>query len=511
MTHPRHIAETAPDHTAILIEPSGHEVSYATLEARANQAAHLFRSLGIKKGDKVALCLENCHQVFESAWGAHRAGLYFVPISNRLTANEVLYILQDSGSKLLLSSDAVSADLDEIAQSAGDLVLTKTGAAREDWLDWEGCLRRMPSDPISDESRGAIMFYSSGTTGRPKGITPAPLGDDAPEAPEPLPQLVQSLFDANDQDFYLCPAPLYHAAPLSWSMALQRAGVTIIVMEKFDAEAALSLIETHRITCGQFVPTHFVRMLKLPDDVRLKYDISSLKAVVHAAAPCPVPVKEGMIEWWGPIVSEYYAGSEANGLTYITASEWLDKKGSVGRPLMGTLHICDEEGNEVPVGAEGQVFFEGGSSFSYHNDAEKTAQSRNQHGWTSLGDVGRVDEDGYLFLTDRKSFMIISGGVNIYPQEIENHLITHPEIVDVAVVGGPHPDMGEEVVAFVQPVNLSAADDAFKARLESFCRSALSGVKTPRRFEFRETLPRTPTGKLIKRALRDALWKDTGA
>ncbi|MFM5894539.1 MAG: AMP-binding protein, partial [Novosphingobium sp.] len=313
-------------------------------------------------------------------------------------------------------------------------------------------------------------------------------------------------YGLSDRTVYLSPAPLYHAAPLRWSMTVHKIGGTVVVMEKFDPEAALAAIEKYKVTDSQFVPTHFVRMLKLPEEVRAKYDVSSLKCAIHAAAPCPVPIKQAMIEWWGPVLYEYYAGTEGNGSTFITSHEWLDHPGSVGKALSGILHVCDEDGDEVPRGTEGQIFFEpteGMTPFEYHNDPAKTADSKNKHGWSSLGDVGYQDADGYLFLTDRKSFMIISGGVNIYPQEIENLLVLHPKVADAAVIGAPDPDMGEKVVAVVQPMDMVDAGPAFAEELTAYLAPQLSRVKMPRQIDFREQLPRELTGKLYKRLLRD--------
>jgi long-chain acyl-CoA synthetase len=370
----------------------------------------------------------------------------------------------------------------------------------------------MPETPIADESAGSAMLYSSGTTGRPKGVKRAGVASGGPiVAPNGLSMMGQALYGWDSDSIYLSPAPLYHAAPLGWSMAVQALGGTVIVMERFDPESALAYIEKYRVTTAQWVPTHFVRMLKLPVETRAKYDLSSLKSVFHAAAPCPVPVKQAMIEWWGPIIHEYYAGTEGNGFCAINSEEWLQKKGSVGKGLMAEVKICDEAGDPVPTRAEGTVYFAGGGEFEYHNDPAKTAESRNKHGWTTLGDVGWLDEDGYLFLTDRKSFMIISGGVNIYPQEIENLIITHPKVADVAVVGAPHEEMGEEVVAVVQPVDWSEAGDALAAELNAFARANLSHVKAPRRIDFMAELPRHPTGKLYKRLIRDAYWGKSGA
>jgi long-chain acyl-CoA synthetase len=362
---------------------------------------------------------------------------------------------------------------------------------------------------VSDESAGTDMLYSSGTTGRPKGIKPA-LPADGIDAPRVLTQLVRKLYGLDDSTIYLSPAPLYHAAPLRWCMSIQQLGGTVIVMESFDPEDALVAIEKYRVNCAQWVPTHFVRLLRLPAEVRARHDLSSLRTALHAAAPCAVTVKEQMIAWWGPILFEYYAGTEGNGMTAISSTEWMNKKGSVGRAVYGDLRICDEAGEPVAIGITGTVYFGGTPSFEYHNDAQKTQEARNRHGWSTLGDIGYVDQDGYLFLTDRKAFMIISGGVNIYPQEIENVLIAHPAVMDVAVVGAPDPEMGERVVAVVQPVDFSAADPSLARELVEFTRSRLSHVKVPRLIEFTRELPRHPNGKLYKRLLRDAYWGREG-
>jgi acyl-CoA synthetase (AMP-forming)/AMP-acid ligase II len=305
---------------------------------------------------------------------------------------------------------------------------------------------------------------------------------------------------------YLSPAPLYHAAPLRWCMTVNFVGGTVILMDRFDPERALALIERYKVTHAQWVPTHFVRMLRLPRETRARYDVSSMKVALHAAAPCAIPVKEQMIEWWGPVVYEYYAGTEGNGMTAITPAEWLERKGSVGRAIVGEIRICDELGEPVPPLTEGTIYFSGGRDFEYHNAPQKTRETRNRYGWSTLGDVGYVDRDGYLFLTDRKAFMIISGGVNIYPQEIENVLIAHPRVMDVAVFGAPDDEMGEKVVAVVQPVDFAAAGPAFAQELLAFARESLSPVKVPRLIELTKELPRHPNGKLYKRLLRDEYW-----
>ncbi|PKB19315.1 fatty-acyl-CoA synthase [Novosphingobium kunmingense] len=503
--HPASHARTNPDKPAIIMAGSGEVVTYGELDRRSNQVAQLLRARGIGVGDTVAMCLENHPWFFCLAWGFQRAGVHYVGISSRLTAPEIAYILEDSGTKLLFGSAHGAAVLDEVARIAPDVPQLRLDSPGP--LSAEDALAAMPATPIADERAGVDMLYSSGTTGRPKGVK-IPLPDDpAIDQTNVLVQLAMAAYGIGPDAVYLSPAPLYHAAPLRWSMTVHKIGGTVVVMEKFDPEAALAAIEKYKITDSQFVPTHFVRMLKLPEEVRAKYDVSSLKCAIHAAAPIPVPVKQAMIDWWGPVLYEYYAGTEGNGSTFITSQEWLAKPGSVGRALSGVLHICDENGDEVPRGTEGQVFFEPSDPtlpvFEYHNDPVKTAESRNKHGWSSLGDVGYMDEDGYLFLTDRKSFMIISGGVNIYPQEIENLLVTHPRVADAAVIGAPDPDMGERVVAVVQPLDIAEAGPTLAAELTDYLRGQLSGVKMPRQIDFREQLPRELTGKLYKRLLRD--------
>jgi long-chain acyl-CoA synthetase len=510
--HPSIHAKTHPDKPAYIMAASGETVTYGQLEARSNQVAHLFRRLGLTAGDAVALFMDNSPRYYEVLWAAQRSGLRFTCISSKLTAAEVEYIVKDSGAKALVTSAGVAAEAVKLALLIPGVRLYMTDGASPPYESFEDARATMPQTPIADESAGSAMLYSSGTTGRPKGVKRAGVSDGGPiVAPNGLTMMGQGLYGWDADSIYLSPAPLYHAAPLGWSMAVQALGGTVVVMERFDPEASLAYIEKYRVTTAQWVPTHFVRMLKLPAETRARYDHSSLKSVFHAAAPCPVPVKQAMIEWWGPIIHEYYAGTEGNGFCAINSEEWLRKKGSVGKGLMAEVKICDEDGDPVPTRSEGTVYFAGGGEFEYHNDPAKTAESRNKHGWTTLGDVGWLDEDGYLFLTDRKSFMIISGGVNIYPQEIENLIITHPKVADVAVVGAPHEEMGEEVVAVVQPVDWSEAGDALAAELSAFARANLSHVKAPRRIDFMAELPRHPTGKLYKRLIRDAYWGKTGA
>ncbi|WP_374531385.1 acyl-CoA synthetase [Novosphingobium sp.] len=502
--HPSVHARTNADKPAVIMASSGETITYRELDKRSNQVAQLIRSKGIGIGETIAICMENHPWYFGVAWGAQRAGVHFVCISSRLTPPEIAYILGDSGAKLLFGSAYLGATLDEVAGLAPDVPQVRFDTPGA--LSAEDALAAMPDTPIADQRAGVDMLYSSGTTGKPKGVKiPLPVDPDIAQM-NSLVGLANMAFGIQGDAVYLSPAPLYHAAPLRWCMTVHKLGGTVVVMEKFDPEHALQLIEKYKVTDSQWVPTHFVRMLKLDEDVRKKYDVSSLKCAIHAAAPCPVPVKHAMIEWWGPVLYEYYAGTEGNGFTFITSAEWLERPGSVGRALTGTVRVCDENGDEVPRGTEGQIFFEPAEDavpFEYHNDPVKTAESRNKHGWSSLGDVGIEDEEGYVFLTDRKSFMIISGGVNIYPQEIENLLVLHPKVADAAVIGAPDPDFGERVVAVVQPANMADAGPELADELTAYLRPQLSGVKMPRQIDFREELPREQTGKLYKRLLRD--------
>ena len=503
--HPHQHALTNPQKPAIIMAGSGEIVTYADLDRRSNQGAQLFRSLGLNIGDGIALYMENHPRYLEIAWAAQRAGLYYTCISSSLTAPEIEYILRDCAAKVLIVSPSRRVEADKLASSIADIKTFSVDEAYGVYAHFDAARAAMPATPVTDQTAGLDMLYSSGTTGRPKGVKVALSGEPI-DAPTTLAGLAQALFGFSKDSIYLSPAPLYHAAPLRWCMTVQRVGGTVIVMEKFDPEQALALIQKYKVTDSQWVPTHFVRMLKLSDDVRQRYDVSSLKCAIHAAAPCPVPVKEKMIAWWGEVLQEYYAGTEGNGMCIITSAEWLKKKGSVGQARLGELRICDETGTVQPSGVDGAVYFANGPVFAYHNDTEKTAGAFNAQGWSTLGDVGHVDEDGYLFLTDRKAFMIISGGVNIYPQEIENLLITHPKVADAAVVGAPDDEMGERVVAVIQPMAWSDANDAFRDELNEFVRANISRIKAPKQIDFMQELPRQATGKLYKRLIRDAYW-----
>jgi len=507
VTHPSIHARTNPDKPAYIMAATGETVTYGQLEARSNQVAQLFRSLGLKPQDHMAFVLENSARFYEVAFGAQRAGLYYTAISTHLQPEEIAYIVGDCGAKVFITSIRFADRAEELRkQLSPDTVCLMIGGVIPGFQSFEDAVKAMPETPVADEVTGPDMLYSSGTTGRPKGVKKPFENTPITQLNPFLNALVGTMCGANSETVYLSPAPLYHAAPMRFNMMIMCYGGTSIIMEKFDAEEYLRLVEKYKVTFSQLVPTMFIRMLKLPDAIRTKYDISSLKSAVHAAAPCPADVKKAMIAWWGPIILEYYAGSEGNGVTIINSQEALERPGSVGRALVGEIKIVGEDGQLEGPGDIGQIYFAGAPEFSYHNDPEKTKGAYNEHGWSSLGDVGYLDKDGYLFLTDRKSYMIISGGVNIYPQETEDALIGHPAVTDAAVFGVPNAEMGEEVKAVVQPADGYEAGPELAAELMAYCRTKLSPIKCPKSIDFDPELPRTPTGKLMKRILRDRYW-----
>jgi long-chain acyl-CoA synthetase len=498
------------DKPAVILYPSGTVVTFDELEARANRLAHKFRQAGLREGDTVAILMENNEHIHPVMWAARRSGLYYVPINTHLAPAEAAYIIDNSSSKAIIGSAALRETCAGLAahlpNGLPNLLMLAATDPEDDLAGWErypDCVANQPDTPIDDEIEGDLLQYSSGTTGRPKGIRRELPHLPPADAPGMMSALVGLWMDADA--VYLSPAPLYHTAPSVWSMSVQAGGITTVVMEKFDAEGTLEAIQRHRVTHGQFVPAMFVRMLKLPKAVRDSYDLSSLKRVMHAAAPCPVDIKKQMIDWWGPIVDEYYASSEAIGSTLITAEDWLAHPGSVGKPMLGAVHIVGEDGIELPPNQAGEIYFEGGYSFEYLNDPTKTAASRETHGWTTVGDVGYLDDEGYLYLTDRRHHMIISGGVNIYPQETENLLVTHPKVMDAAVFGVPDDEMGQRVMAAVQTVDPADAGEQFADELLDWLRDRLSHFKCPRSIAFEQQLPRTDTGKLYKRVDREIL------
>lgn len=508
-------AAAHPNQPAVIDGGTGQLSTYAELDAAANRLARVLRDAGVRPGDRVAFCLENHPRFLEIAFGCHYAGAIYTACSSRLTRDELAYIVNDCGATVFITSSYKAETAEQILTDTPNVTLRlMLDGAVAGHSAYEPLVDSQPSTPIENRIAGVDMLYSSGTTGRPKGVlrefTPQPL-ETASIRGE---QYLRSLYGFSDETVYLSPAPLYHAAPLHGTMNVLALGGTVVTMAKFDPEEFLALIQRYRVTHSQVVPTMFVRLLKVPEDIRQSFDVSSLRWVLHGAAPCPVMIKQHIIDWLGPIVHEYYGATEGTGGTYCTSEEWLAHPGTVGIPLSCTVHIVDDEGTELPVGATGTIFFEGGADFKYLNDPGKTRQSRNAQGWSTLGDVGYLDKDGYLYLTDRKAYMIISGGVNVYPQEAENVLLTHPKVMDAAVFGIPNEDFGEEVKAVVQPVTMpadTAATLALEAELIAYCRKELSGIKCPRSVDFRTQLPRHPTGKLYKRALKDEYWSTSPA
>ena len=507
--YPGRYAVENPDQPAIIMAAGGETVTFGEYERRCNRVAHLLRAAGLRKGDHVAVFMENNARMLEIQGGAERVGLYYTLINAYLAPDEVAYIITNSRSRLFFSSVAKR----EVAEAAAELcpqlerlLMAGLEAPAGRWEPYEASVAGWPPEPVPDEELGAAMLYSSGTTGQPKGIL-RPLPASRPSEALPVMDFVKILFGMREGMVYLNPAPLYHSAPQASVAASLRMGATTIVMEHFDAEHWLQLVERYRVTHCQMVPTMFSRLLRLPEEVRSRYDLSSLERVVHAAAPCPVPIKREMIEWLGPIITEYYGATEANGFTFCDSAEWLAHPGTVGRCILGELLILDEQGRLCPTGTDGTIWFKGVTAFEYFEDPAKTADNRTPDGSTStVGDVGHIDEDGYLYLTDRKSYMIISGGVNIYPQETENLLATHPAVLDVAVIGVPNEDLGEEVKAVVQPAEPAGAGPELERELIAFCREHLAHFKCPRTVDFVDELPRLPTGKLYKRLLRDQYW-----
>jgi fatty-acyl-CoA synthase len=507
MKHPSNFAKTDPDKVAYRMAQSGETLSFAELDRLSNQGAHAFRSLSVRMGENVALLFENRLDFVALCWAAQRSGLFYTAISHHLTPGEIAYIVQDCEAKVAIVSDAFADLVPALRSACPGAKIFISGRTDDPSLDWRALQASMPDTPIADEAAGADLLYSSGTTGRPKGVTRTFERKPIDTVIPPLMTLLcETQGKMTRESIYLSPAPLYHAAPLRFSMMTVMIGATAVIMEKYDSEECLALIERCEVTHAQFVPTMFVRMLKLPEEARRKHNLSTLQVAFHAAAPCPRDVKAQMIDWWGPILLEYYAGSEANGGTLATSEDWRRHPGTVGRPLVGRIAIVDPAGEELPPGEIGDVYFDSGIAFSYRNDPEKTKRAYLRPGCSTLGDVGYVDEDGFLFLTDRAAYTIISGGVNIYPQETEDVLIGHSDVADVAVFGVPNEEMGEEVKAVVQLERGVPATAEKAAELIAWCRERLSHIKTPRSVDFRETLPRTPTGKLIKRKLKDEYW-----
>ncbi|MEM9288543.1 MAG: acyl-CoA synthetase [Pseudomonadota bacterium] len=503
--HPGIHAAARPDKPAIIMG-SGLQLSFAALEACSNQLAHVLRQAGCQAGDHIAIMMENTAWFLCITWAAQRAGLYYTPINWHLKRAEAAYVINDCGAKALFTSSGLAELATSLAADIPAVARRFSIGPVEGFEELEALADAMPTTPIEDETEGMPMLYSSGTTGNPKGIK-RPLTGKAFGATGVLEGLMQRFYKFGPDAVFLCPGPLYHSAPLNYAMATIRLGGTAVIMESFDPETLLQLIERHKVNRGQFVPTHFIRMLHLPEDVRARYDVSSMRYAIHAAAPCPIEVKEAMLAWWGPVIYEYYAGSEANGFCMISPSEWLAHKGSVGQPAIGPIHIIDPDtGETLPQGEKGLVYFEGAAPFEYHNDPEKTRAAFRPEGWSTLGDIGYLDADGFLYLTDRKSHMIISGGVNIYPQEVENCLAVHPDVRDVAVIGIPNAEFGEEVKAVIELKEGLAPTEALAADIIAYARDRIAHLKCPRSVDFVDELPRLPNGKLLKRQIRAPYW-----
>ncbi|MEU6698267.1 acyl-CoA synthetase [Pseudonocardia sp. NPDC046786] len=502
-------AATTPDKPAVIMGGSGATLTFAELEEGSARLANYFRAAGLREGDVVALISDNTPRLYEVYWAAQRSGLYVTAVNHHLSAPETAYIVRDCGAKALIVSAGVAglaAAVEEHVEVPVRLAFGGEIPGASGYADYDAELAGVSAEPPAEQPRGADMLYSSGTTGRPKGIKPALPGRRVDEAGDTYQALFGPMYGFDTDTVYLSPAPLYHAAPLRFSATVQALGGTVVVMERFDPEQALALVERHSVTHSQWVPTMFVRMLKLPEQVRSAYDLSSLRVAIHAAAPCPVEVKQAMIDWWGPVLHEYYAATEAIGITFIDSAQWLDRPGSVGRAGLGTIRICDDEGSELGPGEVGTVYFERDvRPFEYHNDPGRTlaAQHPEHENWTTTGDLGFLDDDGFLFLTDRKAFTIISGGVNIYPQEVEDALALHPKVLDVAVIGVPDEEMGEQVKAVVQASDGIGTGPELERELIEFVRGRIAHYKAPASVDFTDFLPRTPTGKLVKRELRD--------
>lgn len=508
-------AQTTPDKPAVILAGNHTVVTYRQLDDTSRQLAVALHDLGLRTGDVVAMLSDNAAECFTIYWAALRSGLYLTAINSHLTADEAAYIAEDCDAKVLISS----ANLGALAVQVRELVphiahAYSFGGDLEGHSAYADLLASAGDRRLEEQPRGSDMLYSSGTTGRPKGVKPPLLPITVDQPGDPLTGLAAQAFGFNDADVYLSPAPIYHAAPLRWAGVVHALGGTVVMMERFSALEALAAIEKYQVTITQMVPTMFVRLLQLEDDERLAFDTSSLRLAVHAAAPCPQEVKQAMIDWWGPILLEYYSSTESSGLTLITSQEWATKRGSVGRSMFGPVHVCDENGTELAVGEIGLLYFERDvRPFEYHKDPEKTAKAEHPDhpNWTTVGDLGYVDADGYVYLTDRQSFMIISGGVNIYPQEVENALTLHPAVFDVAVIGVPDPAMGEQVKAVVQLRDGFTAGPELAEELIEHARSKVAAFKAPKTVDFVDALPRTETGKLVKGKLVERYAAVTGA
>ncbi|WP_345944763.1 AMP-binding protein [Variovorax sp. dw_954] len=494
-----------PAKPAVWEEDASTPVTYADLHRRSAQVAQWLVSLGLPAGGSIAMLMENRAEFYALCWGARRAGLYYTTISTQLKPAEIAYVMTDCGATLLVTTPKLAALAREVVAGSG-------WAGRVFMLDDEGpaetsvsaqLARFDPATPLAQRPVGREFLYSSGTSGKPKGIRRPMIAfeDRFKEAYDFA--AWRDTYRVTRDSIYLSPAPLYHAAPKRFTNRMIEIGGTVVVMKRFDPEKALALVERHKATHSQWVPTMMIRMLALPEAVRCRYDLSSMRMFIHAAAPCPPDVKRRCIEWWGPVVTEYYGGSESIGLTALYSDEALQRPGSVGRPVLGTVHIVGAGGEALPAGQQGAIYFSGTPRFEYHNDPVKTAAAYDAQGHATYGDIGHVDADGYLYISGRRTDLILSGGVNIYPQEIENLLAGHADVRDVAVIGVPHAEFGEEVKAVIELNDPQAASDELAQALMAFCREHIAHLKCPRSVDFVAQFPRQENGKLYKRVLME--------
>lgn len=500
-------SQTNPDKPAVIMAGSGQVVTYRDLDDSSRRLAVALHDLGLRKGDVVAMLSDNAAECLSIYWAALRSGLYLTAVNFHLTPDEAAYIVEDCDARVLIASARLGELSSEVIRRVPKVEHAFAfGGETAGFTSYDQLLASAGDRTLAEQPRGSDMLYSSGTTGRPKGVKPPLMPISVDQSGDPLTGLAGQMLGFGPNDVYLSPAPIYHAAPLRWSGVVHALGGTVVVMERFDAREALAAIEQHKVTITQMVPTMFVRFLQLDEAERTARDLSTLRLAIHAAAPCPPDVKQAMIDWWGPILLEYYSSTESSGLTLVSSQEWLTKRGTVGRSMFGPVHVCDTDGVELPSGEVGRIYFERDvRPFEYHKDPEKTRQAEHpaHSNWTTVGDMGYVDEEGYVFLTDRESFMIISGGVNIYPQEVEDALTLHPAVFDVAVIGVPDPTMGEEVKAVVQLREGEVPSDELADALIAHALSRVAKYKAPKSVDFVDSLPRTPTGKLVKRQLVD--------